>query len=132
MIQKYIGHRPDLGILVLRIVIGVAFIAHGYVKFAGGIENVAGFFTTLGIPAALLMAWVVALVEFVGGLAILLGVGTRLAALLLSVVMVVAIATAKFPLGFLGGYELDVVILGSLIALLLGGSGKYAVLKERE
>lgn len=131
--KKYFGHRPDLGILILRVVLGVAFIAHGYSKFAvNGIDGVAGFFMSIGIPAALLMAWIVSLVELLGGIALLLGVGTRLAAFLLSIVMIVAIFTAKPPSGFLGGYELDVVILGGLVALLLGGAGKYAVVKEEE
>lgn len=133
MMKKYFGHRPNLGILILRVVLGVAFIAHGYSKFAVmGIDGVAGFFASIGIPMALFMAWVVALVELLGGIGLLLGVGTRLSAFLLSIIMIVAIFTAKFQSGFLGGYELDVIILGGLLALLFGGAGKYSVQREEE
>ncbi len=131
MIKKYIGHNPEFGMFVLRIVVGLVFLVHGYSKFSAGSDTVAGMFATIGIPAAMLMAWIVILIEFFGGLALILGAGTRLAALLLGIIMVVAIFTVKFKMGFAGGYEFDLVLLGALVALLLGGPGKNA-LCERE
>lgn len=127
MIQKYIGHRPDLGLLVLRVVIGAVFLAHGIQKINGGMEGLAGFLGGNGIPMAMLMAWVLTAVETLGGLALILGIGTRIAAVLLGVVMIVAIATVKIEAEFIGGYELDLTLLAGNIALLLMGAGKYSL-----
>jgi putative oxidoreductase len=72
-----------------------------------------------------LWAWVVGLVEFFGGLALILGVLTRYAALLLAVNMLVAIVTVHLPHGFFlpRGYEFALSLLGANAALLLGGAG---------
>lgn len=84
--------RP-LVLLVLRVVIGVGFFYAGKGKFAD-LDKTAGFFSQLGIPAAELQAPFIAGVELVGGIALALGLGTRLFAFLLSCTMVVALATA--------------------------------------
>ena len=67
-LEKY----HDLALLLLRIGVGVVFIVAGWGKLTG-IEGVQGFFGDLGIPLAGMMAWVVAIVEFVGGLMVLTG-----------------------------------------------------------
>jgi putative oxidoreductase len=72
------------------------------------------------------MAPLVAAIEFLGGLAILLGTGTRIAALLLTGVMVVAMLTVTFR-GFAGGYDINLAVLGGLLCLLFGGPGKFAL-----
>lgn len=113
---------------ILRIFVGIVFLAHGVQKLQG-IEGVVGFFGFLGIPAPDIMAWVVALIETIGGLALILGLGTRYAAALLAVVMLVAIVTFKASIGLIAGpdagaagYELDgTLLVANLVLLILGG-----------
>lgn len=117
--------NAQLGLFIIRIFLGITFFAHGLDKFQGGIGNTAGFFESIGIPAFL--AYVVALIELVGGIALIIGLGTRVASALVGIVMIGAILKVKIGTGFLGGYELDFVLLGMAIALALSGSSLYAV-----
>lgn len=126
IIQKMCGGRADVGLTILRVVVGIVFLVHGIQKL-NGIDMVTGFFTQVGIPAAGFFAWVVALVETIGGAALILGVGTHIAAVLLSVVMLVAIFGVKRKMGFTGGYEFDLTLLAALVGFLFQGAGKYSV-----
>ncbi len=114
----------NLGMFLLRVVLGVVFILHGFDKLQN-LEGVVGFFSSLGL--APFFAYFVAYTEFLGGIALLLGVFSRYAAYALSIVMVVAIFLVKIKMGFLGGYELDLVLLVSLLAVAWSGSGKYSL-----
>lgn len=129
-LNKYSGYGP----LVLRVVIGIVFLAHGLQKFGifgeMNLAGVTGFFGSIGIPAPGLMAFLVALIEALGGLALILGFGTRIAAILLGIIMLVAIFTVKLSQGLIGGFELDLALLAGLIALLLMGSGSAALEKQ--
>jgi putative oxidoreductase len=84
-------------ILLVRIVLGVMFIQSGHGKLFGGHEKVTGYFTELGIPLPDLNAWLVACTEFLGGIGLLAGLGTRIFALMLSITMLVATLTARLP-----------------------------------
>ncbi|WP_075618836.1 DoxX family protein [Paenisporosarcina indica] len=100
--------------LLVRVVFGFMFFMHGLVKFQGGISNTAGYFESLGLIGG--FAFVVAIVELVGGLLLILGLGTRIIGAIFAILMVGAIFTAKLPLGLFGdgvmaGYELEVVYL---------------------
>lgn len=68
-------NKFEVSTLILRVILGGSFFIHGLVKFQGGIENIAGWFDSIGLPGAL--AYVVAFVEMVGGLALIIGFGTR-------------------------------------------------------
>ena len=119
----------EAGGLILRLVVGLTFFIHGLVKFQGGIENIAGWFGTIGLPGFL--AYIVAAIELVGGIALILGLGTRILSALFIVIMLGAIFTAKLRLGFLGngqmaGYEIDVLLMGMSAYLLLNGSNMYS------
>ncbi|HBI03273.1 MAG TPA: hypothetical protein DDY49_04490 [Paenibacillaceae bacterium] len=119
----------EAGGLILRLVVGLTFFIHGVAKFQGGIENIAGWFGTLGLPGFL--AYIVASIELVGGIALILGLGTRIVSALFIVIMLVAIFTAKLSLGFLGngqmaGYELDILLMAMSAYLLLNGSTMYS------
>ncbi|AZV40993.1 DoxX family protein [Peribacillus asahii] len=128
----------ELGSLILRVVLGVSFLIHGFIKFNDGIAGTAGWFDSIGIPG--FMAYVVALIEVVGGIAMILGIGTRIVAALFAVVMLGAIFTVKLSVGFAGngqmaGYELDLAFLVMSVYLLLNGSDKLslqAVLKPNQ
>ncbi|MEX0928117.1 MAG: DoxX family protein [Balneolales bacterium] len=115
----------DLAILLLRIGVGLVFVLAGWGKL-NGIEGTQGFFADISIPLPGLMAWVVALVEFVGGLMILSGTYIRVPAPLLAVIMVVAILTVKMSQGF-GAARIDLLLLLMSSALFITGSGKYSV-----
>src|SRR6185437_893560 len=84
--------RFDTALLVLRLVVGTIFIMHGYQKvFTIGIASITTMFTHMGVPFAALVAPLVAVLELVGGIAIVLGVVTRIAGLLLAIDMFCAI-----------------------------------------
>jgi len=126
MLEKIFGPYRDYSLLVLRLFVGGVFVAHGALKLFGGLSGFAGFLQQVGVPAPDIMAPLVAAVEFLGGVAIILGLGTRTAALLLAVVMIVAMATVTLARGFAGGYDINLALLGGLFALLLAGPGKVA------
>ncbi len=118
----------DLALLLLRIGVGVIFIVAGWGKITG-IEGTQGFFGDIGIPLPGLMAWVVALVEFVGGILVLVGAYIRIPAILLAIIMLVAILTTKLGQDF-SAYRLDAMLLLVNVALALMGSGGYSVDKK--
>lgn len=123
----------NLARFVVRLVVGGTFAVHGYLKVAGGVAGFAGFLAGLHFPAAGLLAWVVALLELVGGLALVAGALTRPVAALFAAEMVVTTFWVKIPrgVGFIGsggtGWELDVVLLGGAVALVLLGAGTWSV-----
>jgi uncharacterized membrane protein YphA (DoxX/SURF4 family) len=117
----------DWALLVLRVVVGIVFIAHGWDKWQN-LSGTTGFFASVGLPVFLV--YVVALIELLGGLAILLGVKTRLAGYLLAVVMAGAILLVKGKMGFLGGYEYDLTLLAAALALAMLPPGHYVASKR--
>lgn len=117
------------GITLLRIVLGIVFLMHGGQKlFVYGLEGVTGSFTQMGIPAASLAALFTTVAEFGGGLALLLGLFTRVAAALTAVVMLGALFTVHLAAGFFlpNGYEYVLMLLAASGALVLLGSGPLA------
>lgn len=116
----------DLAFLLIRIAVGLIFIVAGWGKLTG-IDGTTEFFGGLGIPAPALMAWVVALVEFVGGLMILAGAYIRIPAILLAVIMIVAILTTKLDAdSVFRAMRLDLSLLLMSISLYLTGPGSYS------
>ncbi len=120
-IHKY----HDVALLLLRIGVGLVFIVAGWGKLTG-IEGTQGFFGQLGIPLAGLMAWVVAIVEFFGGLMVLFGAYARIPNLLLAIIMVVALLTTKLG-GEFSAARVDILLLLMTSALFILGSGKYSI-----
>ncbi|WP_421775559.1 DoxX family protein [Gracilimonas sp.] len=119
--------NKNLAILLLRIGVGVIFIIAGWGKLTG-IEGVQGFFGNIGIPMAGVMAWVVALVEFVGGIMMLTGYKVEIPGILLAITMLVAIFTVK--MGGDGGFRgmrLEIMLLLTSLALSMIGTGKYSL-----
>jgi uncharacterized membrane protein YphA (DoxX/SURF4 family) len=127
MLEKIFGPCRGYSLFVLRLFVGAVFLVYGSLKLFGGLQGFAGLLQKAGVPMPEIMAPFVAAVEFFGGLAILLGTGTRIAALLLTGVMVVAMLTVTLRIGFAGGYDLNLALLGGLLALLLAGPGKPAM-----
>lgn len=114
-----------IGLFLLRITVGFTFLFHGLDKFVPGIEETVEYFSSLGLPG--FTAYLVAFVEIVGGLLMILGAATRVVAVLFAFIMIGAIFFANLPEGFLGGYELDLILLVVSIHLLLSGSRFLAV-----
>ena len=120
----------EYGLLILRLVVGIVFIAHGWQKLSGGIEGVGGFFGVLGIPAAGFFAYVVTFVELLGGIALVLGFLTSVASGLLAITMIVALFVVHLPNGFSvgnGGYEFVLTLLAAAIALSFTGPGAFSL-----
>lgn len=115
------------GPTVLRVIAGVVFMAHGLDKLGNGMEGVGGFFGSLGIPAPEIMAYVVTALEVGGGLLLILGLGTRIVALLMAIQMIFTIARVRADLGLIAeqgaGAEIDLMLLAAGVALALLGPG---------
>ncbi|MEX0593795.1 MAG: DoxX family protein [Balneolaceae bacterium] len=117
--------KLDIALLVGRIIVGLIFILAGWGKLTG-IEGVQGLFGDVGIPLAGVMAWVVALVEFVGGIMVLVGYKTRTAALLLALVMVGAIVFVKLSQGW-NAMRLDMALFALNLTFYLVGAGSMSI-----
>jgi putative oxidoreductase len=116
--------------LILRVMLGITFFVHGLVKFQGGIENIVGWFDSIGLPGAL--AYVVASVEMIGGAALVLGLGSRIVSALLALLMIGATIKVKLAIGFLGngqmaGYELDLALMAMAVFIAINGSKMFAL-----
>jgi putative oxidoreductase len=125
----------DVGLLVLRLVLGVIFIGHGAQKLFGsfGGPHISGFakaLEQLGVKPGRPMAILAGLAEFVGGILVMLGFLTPVAALALIVVMIVAIVAVHLKNGFFntnGGYEFNLALMGIALTLLIAGAGAYSL-----
>jgi putative oxidoreductase len=115
-----------IGPLIVRLTLGLVFLTTGWGKLHN-LDNVTQFFDSLHIPAPHANAVFVSSVELVGGLLLLLGLGTRVAAMLLVGVMTVAIWTAKLPV-LHGAVDLvntiELAYLAAFVWLLFAGAGK--------
>jgi putative oxidoreductase len=124
------GSNQSWGITILRVVVGMVFLAHGVQKLFGlGFHGVAGMFGAMGIPLPAVSAVVVILVELLGGAALVLGLFTRWAAGLNGFDMLVAILLVHLKNGFLkpGGFEHPLTLLAACIALAMSGPGAASV-----
>ena len=124
LIKKHF-HSPALGLFIIRLVVGIIFMFHGIQKLSN-MEQTIGFFATLGIGAFL--TWVVALVETIGGLALIIGYFSKFFSALLAIIMLVVIFKVKWSAGF-SAFEFDLVLLATTIAVLFSGCGEYSICK---
>lgn len=138
---KFCEKGAAWGTLFLRLALGITFIAHGGQKVGGlfggpGLEaTIQGFQAHLGLPA--LVAVLVSYVEFLGGIALVLGLFTRIAALGIGIVMIGAIVTVHFQNGFFmnwylvpevgHGFEYHLLAIAMSFALVFSGGGRCSV-----
>ncbi|HVO80781.1 MAG TPA: DoxX family protein [Terriglobales bacterium] len=121
------------GVALLRVMIGLVFLIHGWEKlFVFGIHRVTGYFGSIGVPSPALFAPLVTAIELLGGMALILGVGTRWAAVLLVFDMMGAIFAAKLSGGFFApaGFEYELTLLVANLSLLLTGPGAASLDKR--
>ena len=127
----------------LRLIVGYGFMAHGCAKILKGPEHFVGILHAIGVPAPDLMGWTTIFIEIAGGLAVLAGAFVPLVSVPMAVILLVATFTVHLPNGFSSiklqavtaagaqfgqpGYETDLLYLTCLAALVLGGSGPFAV-----
>jgi putative oxidoreductase len=119
----------SVALLVLRLATGVVFIAHGYQKlFQRGIAGVTQSFGGMGVPLPELVAPLVSVLEFAGGIALILGILTRIVAAALAVDMLGAMLIAHLPYGFFlpRGIEFTMMLFAASAALALAGAGAYS------
>ena len=115
---------------ILRVVTGITFALHGYQKlFVFGVAGVQGAFTKMGAPMPMVTGPLVGGLEFFGGIALVIGLLTRLAALGLAIDMLGAIALVHFANGFFlpKGYEFVLMLFAAALTLAVGGAGAYSV-----
>ena len=122
--------NPEWAVLPLRAVLGLIFLVHGGQKLFGfGVQGTAGFLGGLGVPLPTIAAVVVIAVELLGGLALILGAMTRVAAVMLAVDMLVALLTVHLRGGFFvpDGIEFVLTLLAAAVALAGLGPGPWSV-----
>lgn len=121
--------------LALRLPLGIIFAAHGAQKLFGwfggyGLEGTGQWMASIGLEPGVLMAALSGSAEFFGGLALILGLLTRPAALVLAVTMVVAIFSVHINNGLFmsnNGYEFGLALLAGTVSLLISGGGRASV-----
>ena len=118
--QKLMSFGP----LPLRILAGITFIVHGLSKFSD-VAGTQGFFGSVGLPAELAIP--IGLLEVIGGITMFVGVLTRITTILFIIEMVGSTVSVKLSKGFVGGYELDLLLIAILISLLLTGPGRISI-----
>ena len=136
-------HILNLTLLPLRLIVGFGFMEHGFAKLAKGPDAFANILQAIGVPGPHFMAWSTVLVEIFGGLAVILGAFVTLASLPMAAVLLVAMFTVHLPYGFSSikleavtaagaqfgppGYEVSLLYLACLAALVLGGPGPLTI-----
>jgi putative oxidoreductase len=124
------SNRVDVALLLLRLAVGVVYIVHGGQKlFVFGFDGVAGAMGQMGVPLPEVLGPAVALLEFFGGMALVVGLFTRLAALGLAVDALVATLLVHLPNGFFApnGVEFTMTLAAVCLALALAGAGRYSL-----
>ena len=127
----------------LRLIVGFGFMQHGFAKISRGPDAFAAILHALGVPAPHFMAWVSILTELFGGLMVLAGAFVTLASIPMAILLLTAIFTVHLSNGFSSvkliavtaagpqfgpvGYEVNLLYLACLAALVLGGSGPFAL-----
>lgn len=127
----------------LRLIVGCGFMEHGFAKLSKGPDAFAAILQAMGVPNPHLMGWFTILTELIGGLAVLLGAFVAIVSVPMVVVLLVAVFKVHLPYGFTSikliavtatgpvfgppGYEVNLLYVACLAALVMGGSGPFAV-----
>ncbi|HEY4324723.1 MAG TPA: DoxX family protein [Mucilaginibacter sp.] len=129
--------------LLLRVIMGYGFMAHGWAKLNRGPLGFEKLLTQMGVPFPHIASWIIPFTELLGGLAILLGAFVNIAAIPLIFTMLTAMFTIQYKFGFSSvktigltahgplfgppGYEINLLYIAGLISLILTGAGNWSV-----
>lgn len=112
---------------LIRLAIGVIYIRFGYHKITTERETKRHFFEQIGLRPGILFVWIVGLIELVGGLMILIGFYTQIAAIVLSIIMLGAmLIKLRRPQLLHGGLSFYILLLIATCSLVLSGAGAFA------
>ncbi|WHY89682.1 DoxX family protein [Neobacillus cucumis] len=125
----------NIGLLIIRLVVGILFIGHGAQKLFGwyggyGLKGTGGWFESIGMKPGVTMALFAGLAELIGGILFALGLLTPLAGIIIAGTMVMAIAKVHGPNGIWAtsnGYEYNLTLIAVTIGIALVGPGQYAL-----
>lgn len=137
-IKSLITTRAGFGLTILRVLVGITFMAHGSQKLFGwfggyGLAGVAQWMESIGLAPGYLMALMAGSAEFFGGLALVIGLLVRPASAVLAITMLVAIFSVHIGNGFFmanNGYEFALALLAATLALLVEGAGRLSLDKR--
>jgi putative oxidoreductase len=137
------GSARQWALLPLRLIVGYGFVAHGMATWSRNPENFGRLLDQIGAPLPTATAWMVTLLEVFGGLAILAGAFVTIASIPLIVSMLVAMFTVQLRYGFSSvntigltasgpifgppGYEINLLYIAALLALIVAGPGALSV-----
>jgi putative oxidoreductase len=123
---RYLDRLQPLALLVMRLALGAVMVGHGYHKVFGGLHHHVQFVESLGLPGW--SAYLSAFAEFFGGLLVIIGLFTRVAAFAICIDLCVAIAKVHFHNGMMGehGYEFPMALAAIAFALIFFGGGAMA------
>ena len=131
------NNKGQSSLTVLRVVLGIIFIAHGYVKLfvPNGFSGFVGLLTAIKIPLPLYAGILVSILEFAGGILLFIGLFSRWTSVFLIIEMLVTLFRVHLKNGFFisqqsYGYEFNLLILGVLLAILFGGPGALSLGKN--
>ncbi|MDQ1235172.1 putative oxidoreductase [Paenibacillus sp. SORGH_AS306] len=122
--------KVNVATVIMRVVLGILFLAHGISKAQMGFGNVATWFQSMGIPG--FMAYIVGTIEIVGGILLIVGLLTRYVSIAFIVILLGAIFTAKLSAGLMGngqmaGYELDLSFIVIALYLALANNTSWSL-----
>lgn len=142
-LPSHVAPRLAWALLPLRLIVGYGFVVHGWAKLSRGPANFGKLLDLIGVPLPTETAWMVTLVEITCGIAIMVGAFVLIAGIPLIATMLVAMFTIQLPYGFSSvqtigltasgprfgppGYEINLLYIAALIALMLAGPGSLAV-----
>lgn len=137
------ANAAGIPMLLLRLLLGFGFAAHGWAKLSRGPEGFANILEAIGVPSPHFMAWFTTFVELVGGTLLMAGAFVILLSIPLAVTMLTAMFTVHFQYGFSSikiksitsegaqfgppGYEVNLLYIVGLLVLVLAGSGKWSI-----
>ncbi len=137
-IKSLASTQAGFGLTILRVLVGITFMAHGSQKLFGwfggyGLAGVAQWMESIGLAPGYLMALMAGSAEFFGGLALVIGLLVRPASAVLAITMLVAIFSVHIGNGFFmadNGYEFALALLAATLALLIEGAGRLSLDKR--
>ncbi|MGH2684322.1 MAG: DoxX family protein [Actinomycetota bacterium] len=130
--SRGLGRLAWLSPIIVRLIVGMLMLAHGIDKLRGGTSGIEGFgdfLSSKGFPAGVAFAWLVTMLELVGGAMLIAGLLSRLVASLMTIELIVAITIATGPNGLISGdagvgYERDLAYIMGFLAIVILGPGR--------